>query len=92
MAPNQKITDDELSQIKNIQEKYAEITAVIGQLEVQKELLNREKLRLDNEIISQWSNYDTTQSTEQSISISLKEKYGEGSLDVTTGIFTPGLT
>lgn len=92
MEQPQKITDDELSQIKNIQEKYAEITAVIGQLEVQKELLNREKLRLDNEIISQWSNYDTTQSTEQSISISLKEKYGEGSLDVTTGIFTPGLT
>lgn len=89
MTESKKFTEDELSQIKHIQNKYAEHTTIIGQLYVQKELLNRDLNTVENDISKQWDIYNQLQEQEKQLASSLKGKYGDGSLDLETGLFTP---
>ena len=80
-----KFTDDELHQIKSVQDKYAQITATLGQLRIQKHLL-------ESEINKQLSMYDITQTTERDFANSLTTKYGDGTINLDTGEFIPKKT
>ena len=85
MAETIKFTDDELHQIKTFQEKYAQITATLGQLSLQ-------KITLDEEIERQKSGYKTIRQSETEFANSLTSKYGDGTINVDTGEFIPKKT
>ena len=77
-----KFTDDELHQIKTIQDKYANITATLGQLRIQEHLLSEE---IDKQI----STYTSTQTLEKDFANNLTTKYGDGTINLDTGEFIP---
>jgi hypothetical protein len=84
-----KLTEDELDQIKTFQKKYSEITIQIGQLELRKKILTDDLQKAQKNIDDTYKQYDITVDSESKFFQSLNKKYGEGSIDVDTGTFTP---
>jgi chromosome segregation ATPase len=78
----QKFTNDELDTISTIKRNYDNITLRMGQLHFELQSLTTEKDNLE-------SAFTENRSTEVEFAKSLTEKYGKGSLDIETGIFTP---
>jgi|688.fasta_scaffold116850_2 hypothetical protein len=82
MAEIIKFTEDELSTLRSIQIEYQQIIYRLGQLEVEKKLLDKKSLELNtlyNEILSK----------ETELVSQLNTKYGTGTLDLESGTFTP---
>ena len=77
-----KFTTDELTKLKDIANKYLEIQDRLGSLEIQKAMIEKQK----NNILSELSNL---QLSEDKLGIQLDEKYGEGTIDLEKGEFTP---
>lgn len=77
----QKLTEKELETLKEIQTKTNQITLSLGQIEVQKQILEGEK----NNILNQFVDLQDEQSK---LAKELQEKYGDGNVDINTGEFT----
>lgn len=89
MADPIKFTDDEVSEIRFLQNKFQEKLIKFGQihletieLESRLDMLKNEQNRLKNEYIG-------LQTTEQELMNKLTAKYGDGSVNLKDGTFTP---
>ena len=84
-----KFTDEELQSLQSLQTGYQEKQSVLGQLAVQKILLNQQidALNMRTEEVEQ--EYQAVQQEERDLVQKLNDKYGPGQLDPTTGVFTP---
>ena len=84
-----KFTQEELTQLQELQSGYKSIRDSFGTLEISKiqleqrlESLSDEKLRLETQ-------YNQIQVQENELVNELNEKYGAGNLNPETGVFTP---
>ena len=84
-----KFTDDELQSLQGLQTSYQEKQAVLGQLSVQRILLNQQLDALETRTVEVETEYQVVQQEERDIVKTLNDKYGQGQLDPTTGVFTP---
>ena len=84
-----KFTDDELKQLQGLQTSYQEKQLQFGQLKVQKMLLQQQTEALDIAEVQLEEDYKVVQDTERKLVQQLNEKYGPGSLNPETGVFTP---
>ena len=84
-----KFTDEELQSLQSLQTSYQEKQATLGQLAVQKILLNQQVEGLDVRMTEVEQEYQAVQQEERDIVQKLNDKYGPGQLDPTTGVFTP---
>ena len=89
MAEETKFTKEEIKIISEIQEKYLEIQQKLGQvslsklkLEQQAEVINK----MEEELLE---NFKKTQKEEKDFVDNVTKKYGDGTLDPESGIFTP---
>ena len=82
MAENIKFTDEELKSISEIRTAYAEITNRFGQIELTK--YNLQKQAEQAEI-----DFESIKVKEQEVLQGITDKYGPGTLDPNTGVFTP---
>ena len=84
-----KFTDEELQSLQGLQTSYQEKQAILGQLAVQRILLNQQidALNMRTEEVEQ--EYQAVQKEERDLVAKLNEKYGPGQLDPATGVFTP---
>ena len=82
MAEGIKFSDDELKQITEIRTNYAEITNRFGQIQLTK--YNIQKQEEQAEI-----DFESVKVKEQEVLQGITEKYGPGTLDPNTGVFTP---
>ena len=89
MAETIKFTDEELTEIRFIQNKFQDKLIKFGQihlemieLEERVSTLKTEQSRLKNE-------YVLLQRSEQELMEKLTKKYGDGSLNIKDGTFTP---
>ena len=73
-----KFTEDELTQVQNIQKSYANVQNQFGQLKMA-------QIRLDELEES----LKSIQTEESKFLDKITEKYGQGSLNPETGVFTP---
>ena len=70
-----KLTDEELQVIKDIRQEYANLAMAFGELELQKfNIIEAQKELVDKET---------------KLVKKLKEKYGEGTIDLSTGEIKP---
>ena len=76
-------------QLQELQTNYQEKQSILGQLSVQRILLNQQSNALDNRMKDVQMEYEAVQQSERDLVAKLNEKYGPGQLDPTTGIFTP---
>jgi DNA-binding transcriptional regulator GbsR (MarR family) len=89
MAEPQKFTEEELKQITELQQSYAKITAELGQETLRHHVLTSELTEVEANIEASKQSYTATRNKEQELIDSLSKKYGDGVLDLDSGVFTP---
>ena len=89
MADEIKFTDDELKSLQELQNNYQEKQTLLGQLAVQKILLDQQMDALETRKTEVEQEYEGVQQQERDLVKTLNEKYGPGSLNPATGVFTP---
>ncbi len=85
MAEDIKFTDTELKSIESIRTQYAEITNRFGQISLTKYNLNKQEEQAHKD-------FETIRAEESRVLNNITEKYGPGTLDPNTGVFTPSDT
>jgi len=88
MAEETKFTDGELKQVKEIQDNYFDIQTQFGQLSVAKLRLDQQSDLLNGQEDELNKKFNEVQSNERELLNKITEKYGDGSLDPETGVFT----
>ena len=89
MSETLKFTDDEVKEIRFLQNKFQEKLIKFGQIQLETIELEDRLLLLKNEQIRLKNEYLSLQQTEQELMDKLTDKYGEGSLNLKEGTFTP---
>ena len=84
-----KFTDSELQSLQDLQNSYQQKQLQFGQLKVQKILVQQQVDGLETSESQLEVEYGEVQETERKLVEELNEKYGPGSLDPATGVFTP---
>ena len=84
-----KFTEEELKQVQDIQLSYADVTNKFGQLSLAKLRLNRQVQSLEAENSTLIETFNKIQEDEQKFLDTITEKYGQGTLNPETGVFTP---
>jgi|TARA_B100001964_G_scaffold46291_1_gene51644 hypothetical protein len=84
-----KFSEDELKSLQDLQNSYQQKQLQFGQLKVQKILVQQQVDGLETSEAQLEVEYGEVQETERKLVEELNTKYGPGSLDPTTGVFTP---
>ena len=84
-----QFTQEEVNKIQEFQQRVITTNTRIGEIELQIHGLEKEFQELKNEKQSLINGYTTLRQEEMELSAELKEKYGEGTYDITTNHFTP---
>jgi hypothetical protein len=75
-----KLSKEELQQLKDSQLKDNEITFALGQIEIRKVFIEKEKQKLQDQ-------YQNHLQQQDKLGRELQEKYGEGNIDLEKGEF-----
>jgi len=77
-----KLTSEEIQQLTELKTKYNQLVGVIGNIEVQMMSLSLQKDQLKSEFL-------TIQEEEIKLGKELEEKYGNGTISLENGEFSP---
>lgn len=77
-----RFTPEEISEVNSIRESYDSIVLSLGQLEMQKREIAKAEKKIDERVVA-------TENQEKVFLDKIVAKYGEGTFDIATGIFTP---
>tara|TARA_B100000287_G_scaffold22583_1_gene22182 strand:+ start:437 stop:748 length:312 start_codon:yes stop_codon:yes gene_type:complete len=89
MADEIKFSEEELKSLGELSQGYQNIQSAFGQIRVQKILAQQQLDGLDEAELKMEGDYNDLQQKERDLVAELNEKYGPGSLDPQTGVFTP---
>jgi len=89
MADDIKFTEEEMKSLGELQDSYTKKQAELGQVSVQRILLNQQLDVLEEKQTFLENEYKKIQQQEQDLVKKLNEKYGTGQLDPESGVFTP---
>ena len=84
-----KFTEEELQGLQSLQSGYQEKQTLLGQLSVQRILLDQQSDALEARRSEVEQEYEAVQQQERDLVAQLNENYGPGSLNPETGVFTP---
>ena len=84
-----KFTEEEMKQINTLQQGYVNLQNVLGQLGVNRIRLNQQFDDLDTAEDNVRAQFVENQTKEREFVDQINKKYGDGNLDLTTGVFTP---
>ena len=84
-----KFTEEELKSLNELSQGYQNIQNAFGQLRVQHILIDQQTHSLEESEVKLESDYTDIQQKERDLVKELNDKYGPGSLDPQTGVFTP---
>ena len=89
MSEKTKFTEEELTKITDLRDRTTRVTSELGQVQLQKLLISEELQQLEElstNILAQFKNLRAEETEFVGI---LNEKYGKGTVDITTGEFVP---
>ena len=92
MADAVKFTKEEMKQINVLQQGYVNLQNALGQLSVNRIRLEQQLDDLDAAEDNARVQFVENQTKERDFVDSINKKYGDGNLDLTTGVFTPKST
>ena len=84
-----KFTQEELNSIKGFQQQYMEVQMGFGQAEITRSRLENQMENVDVFVGELRTKLVQIQEDEKTFITGVNEKYGDGSLDPETGVFTP---
>ena len=77
-----KFSAEEIGELSNIRQSYEQATLALGQLEMRKRELKKTEAGISDSIVA-------VEAQEKAFLDRIVAKYGEGTFDINTGIFTP---
>jgi len=86
-----KFTEEELQSLQELSTKSNEITNRFGQLAIAKINLEKQSEVVEEEEFKLHEELENLKKEEQETLKSITDKYGPGSLDPQTGVFTPSV-
>ena len=89
MADKVKFTEEEMKKINTLQESYRNLQNTFGQLSVNRIRLNQQLNDLQKAETTIENQFVETQTAEKAFVDTINKKYGDGNLDLTSGVFTP---
>ena len=89
MSEVKKLTDEELSSVKGLREQIISVISIVGQLKLTYDLMEEDLTTVKSKLNEQVTKYKELLVKERTLVEELLKKYGMGSLDVETGVFTP---
>ena len=89
MAEDTKFTKEEMDMISKIQETYLDIQQKLGQVSLSKLKLEQQAEAIDKMEEELLENFKKTQKEEKDFVDNVTKKYGDGTLNPESGIFTP---
>ena len=84
-----KFTEEEMKQISDLQQTYVNLQNALGQFGVSRIRLNQQFDDLDAAEENVRNQFVENQTKERDFVDSINKKYGDGNLDLSTGVFTP---
>ena len=84
-----KFSNEELEKIKKIQDDYLEIQNLFGQVSLSRLRLQEQIQLLDEKDEENKQKFYDVQKNEKQFLDGITKKYGDGSLNPDTGVFTP---
>ena len=82
MADPIKFTPEEIQEIQDLQQLYTTVVTQAGQVHLEEITLHERKKQVE-------ANFEEVKRKEQEILSNLNTKYGQGSINIETGEFTP---
>tara|TARA_B100000029_G_scaffold3310_1_gene4023 strand:+ start:1153 stop:1434 length:282 start_codon:yes stop_codon:yes gene_type:complete len=89
MPEEVKFNEEELKQVQNIQSSYADVTSKFGQLSIAKLRVNEQLNSIEKENNTLIETLNKIQENESKFLDEITKKYGDGTLNPETGVFTP---
>ena len=86
-----KFTEDELKSVGDLQVKYNTVTNKFGQIAIAKLNLEKQQESVEEEEFKVHEELESVRAEEQGVLTEITEKYGPGTLDPQTGVFTPSV-
>lgn len=84
-----KFTNEEIEKIQSFKDQFSEVVARLGEVEVELTLINNQMEAVENYKTQLKGKYLELRDGEIKLAEDLKEKYGEGEFDISSGVFTP---
>jgi uncharacterized iron-regulated protein len=75
-------SDDELKQLISLRDNFNKITFQLGQISISEMKLKKDKVELDKQL-------SLLENKEKKLAETLRTKYGNGTIDLESGTFTP---
>jgi len=89
MSETTKFTEEELTKITELRDRTTRITSELGQVQLQKSLISEELQQLEELAANILVQFKNLRAEETDFVGKLNEKYGKGTVDITTGEFVP---
>ena len=87
MSNEIKFSKEEMDTLNSIQEKYSEIQAELGQIQITKMRFAQQHKKMIDREQELSGNFENTQEEETKFVSSITEKYGDGTLGPKTGTY-----
>jgi len=84
-----KFSEEEMKQINELQGTYLNLQNTLGQMSVQRMRLEQQVENLDVAEENVRTSFVDTQKKERDFVDQINKKYGDGNLDLSSGVFTP---
>jgi len=88
MAEEIKFSEEEMNTVNGIRKKYVTIQSSFGQVSINRLRLNQQIEDLQKAEESLTGDFQENQNSERNFVNEINKKYGDGNLDINTGIFT----
>jgi len=89
MSETTKFTEEELAKITDLRDQTTRVTSELGQVQLQKLLISEELQQLEELSTNILVQFKNLRAEETEFVGKLNEKYGKGTVDITTGEFVP---
>jgi len=84
-----KFTPEEMTEVSKLQETYVTLQNGLGQIGVNRIRVEQQLTDIDSAEETIRANFVENQNKEREFVDSINKKYGDGNLDITSGVFTP---
>tara|TARA_Y100001963_G_scaffold121888_1_gene170827 strand:- start:143 stop:439 length:297 start_codon:yes stop_codon:yes gene_type:complete len=84
-----KFTEDELTKVNELQGTYLRLQNTLGQISIGRIRLEQQLSEFDKAEDNVRKQFGDAQQNERDFIDKINKKYGDGNLDITTGLFTP---
>ena len=84
-----KIQKKDLESINQLQNQFNELTRQLGLLQIDEQMFQNQLKSIDDQKNNVFQQIDETRIAEEELLNSLKEKYGNGQINIQEGTFTP---